>query len=164
MAGQAVYVFGIIKVISFIFPPITRMAGHAFLFVPLGADAEVIVILTASAVVVVLFADTWPDLDRPGFFLRNFGLSGIVTERDVLRAVAAGVDLASEPVTAWMTPNPDTVPADMTVDDAAVWMVAAGYRHLPVMDGQSLLGVASIKDLLWAITEQHLNEDASSGS
>jgi CBS domain-containing protein len=92
------------------------------------------------------------------------GLSGIVTERDVLRAVAAGVNLASEPVTAWMTPNPDTVPADMTVDDAAVWMVAAGYRHLPVMDGQSLLGVASIKDVLWAITEQHLNEDASSGS
>ena len=86
------------------------------------------------------------------------GLAGIVTERDVLRAVAGGVDLAAEPVTSWMTPNPDTVPADMTVDDAAVWMVAAGYRHLPVLEGQELLGIASIKDVLWAITDQHLSE------
>ncbi len=87
------------------------------------------------------------------------GLSGIVTERDVLRAAAAGADLGTEVVTNWMTPGPDTVPADMSVDDAAVWMVAAGYRHLPVMDDQTLLGIASIKDVLWAITEQHLGDE-----
>jgi len=87
------------------------------------------------------------------------GLAGIVTERDVLRAVAGAVDLSTELVTSWMTPNPDTVPADMTVDDAAVWMVAAGYRHLPILDGQELLGIASIKDVLWAITDQHLSEE-----
>ena len=88
------------------------------------------------------------------------GLSGIVTERDVLRAAAAGVNLDTDPVTAWMTPGPDTVPYDMGVDDAAVWMVAAGYRHLPVMRDQELLGIASIKDVLWAITERHLGDDA----
>jgi CBS domain-containing protein len=88
------------------------------------------------------------------------GLAGIVTERDVLRAVAAGSDLDSEPVTSWMTPSPDTVPADMSVDEAALWMVAAGYRHLPVMDDGRLLGIASIKDVLWAITEQHLRDDS----
>ncbi len=88
------------------------------------------------------------------------GLSGIVTERDVLRAAAAGADLSVEKVTDWMTPNPDTVPADMTVEDAAIWMVAAGYRHLPVMDDGDLLGVASIKDVLWAITEQHLRDSS----
>ncbi len=87
------------------------------------------------------------------------GLAGIVTERDVLRAVAAGVDLTTEQVTGWMTPSPDTVPADMSVEDAAVWMVAAGYRHLPVLEGQALLGIASIKDVLWAITDQHLQSD-----
>lgn len=86
------------------------------------------------------------------------GLAGIVTERDVLRSVAAGVDLKAEPVTSWMTPDPDTVPADMTVDEAAVWMVAAGYRHLPIVDDDDLVGIASIKDVLWAITEQHLQE------
>jgi CBS domain-containing protein len=58
-----------------------------------------------------------------------------------------------------MTPGPDTVPADMGVDDAAVWMVAAGYRHLPVMEDQTLLGIASIKDVLWAISEQHLGNE-----
>ncbi len=86
------------------------------------------------------------------------GLAGIVTERDVLRAVAAGVDLAAEPVTAWMTPDPDRVPADMTVEDAALWMVAAGYRHLPIMEDRDLVGIASIKDVLWAITEMHLEQ------
>lgn len=88
------------------------------------------------------------------------GLAGIVTERDVLRAVAAGVALDDDPVTVWMTPNPDTVPSDMSVDDAAVWMVAAGYRHLPIMDDHGLVGIASIKDVLWAITEQHLRSEA----
>jgi CBS domain-containing protein len=87
------------------------------------------------------------------------GLAGIVTERDVLRAVAAGADLRSETVTDWMTPDPDTVDADMSVDDAAIWMVAAGYRHLPVRSGNELIGIASIKDVLWAITEQHLQQE-----
>lgn len=88
------------------------------------------------------------------------GLAGIVTERDVLRAVAAGAPLDDETVTLWMTPNPDTVPSDMSVDDAAVWMVAAGYRHLPVVDDDGLVGIASIKDVLWAITDQHLKSEA----
>lgn len=84
------------------------------------------------------------------------GLTGIVTERDVLRAVADGANTQSEVVTSWMTPDPDTVDADMSVDDAAVWMVAAGYRHLPVKEDGDVLGIASIKDVLWAITERHL--------
>lgn len=87
------------------------------------------------------------------------GLAGIVTERDVLRAVAAGADLRQETVTDWMTPDPDTVDADMSVDDAAIWMVAAGYRHLPVRSGNELIGIASIKDVLWAITERHLQQE-----
>ncbi len=87
------------------------------------------------------------------------GLAGIVTERDVLRAVASGADLSSESVTNWMTPDPDTVDADMSVDDAAIWMVAAGYRHLPVRSGRELIGIASIKDVLWAITERHLQQE-----
>lgn len=90
------------------------------------------------------------------------GLAGIVTERDVLRAVAAGADLRREPVTGWMTPDPDTVDADMSVDDAAIWMVAAGYRHLPVRSGNELIGIASIKDVLWAITERHLQQERES--
>jgi CBS domain-containing protein len=41
----------------------------------------------------------------------------------------------------------------MDVEEAANWMLATGYRHLPVVDGQAVLGVISIKDVLWAVTE-----------
>lgn len=78
-------------------------------------------------------------------------LAGIVTERDVLRAAAKGVDLAAETVANWMTPDPDTVGPEVSVAEVAEWMLAAGYRHLPVMEDGELLGIASIKDVLWSV-------------
>ncbi len=89
---------------------------------------------------------------------RSETLEGILTERDLLRAAAHGADLESETVEAWMTPAPDTVEADLEVSEAAMWMAATGYRHLPITDGDKLIGVASVKDVLWALTEQ-LAED-----
>ena len=80
-------------------------------------------------------------------------LEGIFTERDVLRAVAEGADVDTATVGEWMTAYPDSVYPDMDVLDAADWMLAAGYRHLPVMDGGRLVGMASMKDILWAVTE-----------
>ena len=83
--------------------------------------------------------------------IEGSALAGIVTERDVLRAAAKGVDLAKELVSSWMTPDPDTVGPEIPVDEVAEWMLAAGYRHLPVMEDGELLGIASIKDVLWAL-------------
>lgn len=80
-------------------------------------------------------------------------LSGIITERDVLRAAAGGVNLSTATVFDWMTPRPDVSDPDMDVNDAARWMLATGYRHLPVVEDNRLLGIASIKDILWAVTE-----------
>ena len=80
-------------------------------------------------------------------------LEGILTERDLLNAVAAFANLDRDPVSIWMTDNPDSFGPEMGVDEAANWMLATGYRHLPVVDGLNLLGVVSIKDVLWAITE-----------
>jgi CBS domain-containing protein len=77
--------------------------------------------------------------------------SGIFTERDVLRAVADGGDPSGETVVEWMTMYPDSFMPDMDVDEAADWMLASGYRHLPVIDGGKLVGMASIKDILWAL-------------
>lgn len=77
---------------------------------------------------------------------------GIFTERDILRMVAAGGDPASETVISWMTMYPDAFLPDMDVKEAADWMLAAGYRHLPVVDAGRLVGMASIKDVLWAVT------------
>lgn len=79
-------------------------------------------------------------------------LVGIISERDILRACAEGADLESARVRTWMSPDPDTLEPDMPVEEAASWMLAAGYRHLPVVDGGRVIGVISIKDVLWALT------------
>ncbi|MEA1902440.1 MAG: CBS domain-containing protein [Actinomycetota bacterium] len=81
-------------------------------------------------------------------------LEGIFTERDVLNAVAQFADLDRDPISNWMTSLPDTFGPEMSVDDAADWMLATGYRHLPVVDEMGkVLGMVSIKDVLWAITD-----------
>ena len=79
---------------------------------------------------------------------------GIFTERDLVKVVAESTDPASETVNDWMTPYPDSVDASTGVDEAARWMLAAGYRHLPVIDHTGLVGMASIKDILWGLTEE----------
>jgi CBS domain-containing protein len=80
-------------------------------------------------------------------------LVGILTERDVMRACADGTDLDVVTVGEWMTRDPDALDPDMTVDEAAEWMLAAGYRHLPILDGVSVVGMVSIKDILWGLTK-----------
>jgi CBS domain-containing protein len=80
-------------------------------------------------------------------------LEGILTERDILRAVADDADLDRDLVSAWMTEYPDSFTPEMGVEEAANWMLATGFRHLPVVEGDEILGVISIKDVLWAVTE-----------
>jgi len=80
-------------------------------------------------------------------------LEGILTERDILRAVADDADLDQDRVSTWMTEYPDSFTPDMNVEEAAEWMLATGFRHLPVVDGSDVMGVISIKDVLWAITD-----------
>lgn len=81
-------------------------------------------------------------------------LEGILTERDILNAVADYADLDRDLASGWMTALPDTFGPDMSVADAADWMLATGYRHLPIVDEEgSVLGMVSIKDVLWAVTE-----------
>jgi len=74
-------------------------------------------------------------------------LSGILTERDVLRAVATG-QVEGTKVGAWMTHDPDTVGPDERPGHAAAIMIHGGYRHLPVLDGNTPIGIVSIRDLM----------------
>jgi CBS domain-containing protein len=74
-------------------------------------------------------------------------LSGILTERDVLRAVAAG-GIEGTKVGAWMTHDPDTVGPDERPGHAAAIMIHGGFRHLPVLDGAKPVGIISIRDLM----------------
>jgi CBS domain-containing protein len=74
-------------------------------------------------------------------------LAGILTERDVLRAAAAGEDLRASRVADWMTPDPQSVGPDTAVEEAAEIMLRNGFRHLPVVDGRTVCGVVSLRDL-----------------
>jgi len=81
--------------------------------------------------------------------VKDFGrLIGILTERDMLRAMAARVHTSEARVRQWMTPDPVTAPRDMSLDDAAKVMLDNGFRHLPVVDGSSVLGVVSLRRVL----------------
>ncbi|HET9079282.1 MAG TPA: CBS domain-containing protein [Trebonia sp.] len=74
-------------------------------------------------------------------------LLGILTERDVLRAAASGSDLTNSPVSAWMTKDPEPASPDTSVEDATQLMLLHGFRHLPVLEGQEVHGVVSLRDL-----------------
>ena len=85
--------------------------------------------------------------------VEGLDLIGLVTERDIRRAVAKGTDLET-PVSTLMSGEPDTFDPDLDVWDAATWIAESGYRHLPVVDDNgSLLGVVSIRDLLKALVD-----------
>jgi CBS domain-containing protein len=81
--------------------------------------------------------------------VKDFGkLIGILTERDMLRAMAARVHTSDARVRQWMTADPITAPPDMDLDEAAQIMLDNGFRHLPVVDGQNVLGVVSLRRVL----------------
>jgi CBS domain-containing protein len=74
-------------------------------------------------------------------------LLGIITERDVLRAVALGADPDKATVDDAMSADLYTVPPDMPLQDAAREMATRWIRHLPVVDSGQLLGVVSMRDV-----------------
>lgn len=77
-------------------------------------------------------------------------LAGIFTERDVLRAAASGADVNSSTVSEWMTKDPVTATGDMDSEEAAEVMATNGFRHLPVVEGNKVLGIVSLRDVLSA--------------
>jgi CBS domain-containing protein len=74
-------------------------------------------------------------------------LVGIMTERDLMRAVARGLH-ADAPVAEYMTKDPETIEPDDTTQHAAVLMIHGGFRHLPLVEGDDVVGILSIRDLM----------------
>jgi citrate synthase len=73
---------------------------------------------------------------------------GILTERDLVRWGAAGVDPGASKVAEWMTADPDTVAPGLSVQEAYEALASHGYRHIPVVDDGRLVGIVSMRDLL----------------
>ena len=72
---------------------------------------------------------------------------GIVTERDILRAVAQRARAAEARVRQWMTESVITIEPETTVEDAAKMMFERNFRHLPVVKDGRLLGIVSLRRL-----------------
>src|SRR6478672_12335531 len=67
-------------------------------------------------------------------------LIGIVTERDLTRAVAGRVHSSEARVREWMTADPLTLGPDATPEDAAKIMLDNGFRHVPIVDDGRAVG------------------------
>ncbi|HAY47848.1 MULTISPECIES: CBS domain-containing protein [Thalassospira] len=86
-------------------------------------------------------------------------LAGIFTERDLVnRVVGKGLDAANVPLSKVMTADPDTLGPNDTAMNALDLMSARRYRHLPVVDGDKVIGMVSIRDLFNVVKAQ-LEED-----
>jgi CBS domain-containing protein len=76
-------------------------------------------------------------------------LVGIFSERDIMkRVLAEGRDPKKLRVSEVMTAEPLTVTADESFENCMVLMKKHGFRHLPIIDGQKLAGLLSLRDLL----------------
>ena len=75
-------------------------------------------------------------------------LVGIFTERDIVRALSQDFDAPTHPLRHWMTPDPLTVSPDLTVKDALDIMLNRGFRHLPVVEDERVVGMVSILSLI----------------
>ena len=81
-------------------------------------------------------------------------LVGIFTERDIVRALSQDFDAPGHPISHWMTRDPRTISPEASVEEALQTMLAGGFRHLPVTEGDRILGVVSMRDLSRATSER----------
>jgi CBS domain-containing protein len=80
--------------------------------------------------------------------VEDFGrMIGILTERDMLNAMAGRVHTSEARVREWMTADPLTATPDTPTEEAARTMLANGFRHLPVLEHGAVVGVVSLRQI-----------------
>ncbi len=107
-------------------------------------------------------AERMTALNMGAAVVKDFGrLIGIITERDLLKAMAERVHTSEARVRQWMTDDPITAAADTDVEEAAQTMLEHGFRHLPVLyDGGGVVGLVSLRRVVGA--SSHAAKPASS--
>ena len=71
-----------------------------------------------------------------------------------MRALSQHFDAPGHPISHWMTRDPTTVEPTASVQEALEMMLSGGFRHLPVKESGSVVGMISIRDLSEALAEQ----------
>jgi CBS domain-containing protein len=86
-------------------------------------------------------------------------LVGVLSERDMMkRVIALKRDPSQTKVSEVMTPNPVVVAVSETHNNCVKTMQKAGIRHLPVVDGDKLVGLLSLRDLLQVDLDEKIEE------
>ena len=82
-------------------------------------------------------------------------LIGILTERDLTRAVAGRTHSSEARVREWMTADPVTLGPDASPAEAAQIMLDNGFRHIPIVEDERTVGIVSIRDVArWSTEEE----------
>lgn len=89
---------------------------------------------------------------RTGLAIVDIDGGGVLTERDVLRGIAAGIDLDTATVGDHMTPQPIAVPPATPLAEACDLMISRGVRHLLVSEGETLVGVLNMRDVVGVLS------------
>lgn len=80
-------------------------------------------------------------------------LTGILTSRDVVRAVAGRVHPSEARVRDWMSPAPVTAGPELPADEAARLMLAGGFHHLPITEDDRPVGVVGLRAVVGALRQ-----------
>lgn len=80
-------------------------------------------------------------------------LTGILTSRDVVRAVADRVHPSEARVRDWMSPAPVTAGPELPADEAARLMLAGGFHHLPITEDDRPVGVVGLRAVVGALRQ-----------
>ena len=126
---------------------LARMNQRVVTLRPMSLVAESIELLAKHNIGAVVI------LDESG------GAIGILSERDVMKALAAsGTEILSRPVDKLMTKNIVCCSPRDGLLTSMTHMLHHGFRHLPIVDGGTLLGLVSIRDLLSAYVDKEQTE------
>ncbi|HZN68563.1 MAG TPA: CBS domain-containing protein [Tepidisphaeraceae bacterium] len=92
-------------------------------------------------------------------------LMGVLSVRDVMTRVGADYRRKlNRPISEFMTPNPETLPPDAPVTFVINKMDVGGYRHIPVVQGERMLGVVSASDVIDYLVKHSKEQVAPAGA
>jgi CBS domain-containing protein len=89
---------------------------------------------------------------------------GVITERDILRAIGSGQDPDRERVADHLTSNLKFASPDWSLEQAAATMVRGGFRHLVVVEGGELVGILSMRDIVRCWTADGATSEVPAGA